>query len=124
MQRTTPEGIIISCDYCGVDWDQELPMIEGHHGSVLCLSCLAMSLDQLAVADAPINCSLCLQEQPEGTEHWVHPKPDPSDGLNPHGVLCRSCARQAARAYHKDPDIDFKWDELLRTEAIRAGKSK
>jgi hypothetical protein len=110
MQRTEDGGIVISCDYCGTDWDEQLPMIEGHRGSVLCLECLKCALDNARPADDTIDCALCLSASPAGTKHWRHPDPKPSDGLNPDAILCWDCIRLAAKGYHKDPDIDFRWD--------------
>lgn len=110
MQRTEDNGIIISCDYCGTDWDEQLPMIEGHRGSVLCLVCLKQALDNASPSDTEIDCALCLSASPAGTKHWQHPDPKPSPGLNQDALLCWDCIRLAAKGYHKDPDIDFRWD--------------
>ena len=45
MQRPEDGGIVISCDFTGIDWDERIPMIEGHQGSVLSLEALAMARD-------------------------------------------------------------------------------
>jgi hypothetical protein len=115
MQRETPEGIIISCDFCGRDWDpydteQALPMTEGHHGSVICLACLRHALEQAAPADGEVPCTLCLQHKPPGTRAWSHPAAEPSAGRNPAAEVCWSCIRLAAKTFHKDSDVDFRWD--------------
>ena len=44
MQREEPDGIVILCDFCRRDWDGQEPMIEGHHGSIICLQCLKLAL--------------------------------------------------------------------------------
>lgn len=107
MQRKVHDGVIIACDFCGTDWDQVKPMIEGHQGSVLCLSCLEQALANLWPSPAPIRCTLCLREQPAGTSHWRPPSPNPV--ANPAATVCRSCVEQAARTFDKDPDVDWKW---------------
>ena len=110
MQRTEDGGIVISCDFCGTDWDEQLPMIEGHRGSVLCLECLKQALDEAEPIDKPFEGTLCLSRKPAGIKAWQHPAPKPSPGLNPDAQLCWDCIRLAAKGFHKDPDVDFKWD--------------
>jgi len=110
MQRTEDGGIVISCDFCGTDWDEELPMIEGHKGSVLCLACLKRALDEAKPADEPFTGTLCLSEKPAGARCWLHPAAIASPGLNPDAPLCWDCIRLAAKGFHKDPDVDFRWD--------------
>jgi hypothetical protein len=116
MQRTEQGGIIISCDFCGRDWDAydqtySNPMVEGHHGSVMCLSCLKMALEQMAVGDGAFRCTMCIQEDlPAETPRWSHPGPTPSPGLNPTAIACRPCIRQAAGRFSKDPDVKWKWE--------------
>jgi len=106
MQRTEPEGIVISCDFCGTDWDEVLPMIEGHQGSILCLACLKLATDQIAPAEDSFKCTLCLMEQDAQTAVWQHP--DKPTAANPDAALCHSCMKQAMGAFSKDPDTDYK----------------
>jgi len=108
MQRTQNDGIIISCDFCGQDWDEVLPMIEGHHGSVLCLSCLQKALEQKAPAPQGFDCTLCLQHQDAGVIAWT--PAERSSAANPVAAACESCLKQAAGTFSKDPDVDWKWD--------------
>ena len=108
MQRTEDEFIIISCDFCGQDWDEVIPMIEGHHGSVLCLSCLQKALEEKAPAATSFECTLCLQTHDEGTVAWT--PLDRPQSANPRAMACQSCLYQAAGTFSKDPDIDWKWD--------------
>ena len=110
MQRTEQAGIVISCDFCGTDWDELIPMIEGHRGSVLCLACLKQALDNATPADEPFECTLCLSGKPAGVKVWRHPGPQASEGLNAGATLCWGCIRLAAKGFHKDPDVDFRWD--------------
>lgn len=113
MQRTEDDGIIISCDFCGSDWDPTtgLPtMTEGHRGSAMCLGCLERALPESEPASEPFDCALCLQTREAGMRRWSHPSPTPSPGLAPSAAVCWECVRLAAKTFHKDKDIDFRWD--------------
>ena len=107
---------MISCDFCGSDWEaydqgQAAPMVEGHQGSVLCLVCLKRALEEMAPADAPYRCTLCLQEDLDPTlPRWYHDAPKAAPGLNPEAIICRPCIRQAAGRFNKDPDVEWEWD--------------
>ncbi len=102
MQRTEHGYIIISCDYCGTDWDEIKPMIEGHRGSVLCLNCLKIALADLRPADEEFFCNLCVREKiAVGTLRWT----SLATGVH----ACQSCIHQAAGTFSKDPDVDWKW---------------
>ena len=117
MQRTTDDGIVISCDFCGVDWDaydeeQANPMTEGHHGSVICLACVRRALEEAAPSEADFKCTLGLTDHDAGEVCWRHPNPPDPDapGLNKHAVAHWDNIRQAGRAFGKDPDIDYTWE--------------
>jgi hypothetical protein len=113
MQREEADGIIISCDFCGIDWDPQtgLPaMTEGHRGSVLCLDCLRSALPGSEPSASPFDCTMCLQRRDAGTRRWEHDNPPDRPGTNPAATLCWECARLAAKTFHKDRDIDFRWD--------------
>ena len=102
MQRTVDGGVIISCDFCGTDWDQIKPMVEGHRGSVICLVCLEIALADAQAGDSPFSCTLCLREELDATlPHWPHADRD--------AVICQDCIHQAARQFSKDKDIDWTW---------------
>jgi hypothetical protein len=74
MQRETPEGIILCCDFCRRDWDGQEAMVEGHHGSIICLPCLKLALEQLKVGDDKYKCNLCLRFNiPQTLAKWSHP---------------------------------------------------
>ena len=117
MQRTTDDGIVISCDLCGTDWDaydqaQANPMTEGHHGSVICLNCTKRALDEAAPSDKAFKCTLGLTDHDAGEICWQHPDPPNPDapGLNKNAISNWDNIRQAGRSFGKDPDIDFKWE--------------
>jgi hypothetical protein len=106
MQRTLPEGIVIACDFCGTDWDEVIPMIEGHHGSVICLPCLEIAIKDIAPPEAEYHCTMCLMRFGITTPCWS-PKDKPT-AANPLATICRPCVRQGATAFDKDPDTDWK----------------
>jgi hypothetical protein len=116
MQRREPEGIIISCDFCGTDWDpydesNPRPMVEGHHGSVICLECVKIALVEIAAVPGEYRCTMCIREGlPADLPRWSHPSPAPSPGLEPMAVICRNCLNQAAGRFSKDPDVPWKWE--------------
>lgn len=102
MQRTEDNGVIISCDFCGTDWDEIKPMIEGHHGSVLCLECLGKALKHATTQDGEYRCTLCLREGlPASLPRW--------QDLDSQAVACMDCLHQAAKAFDRDPDVNWSW---------------
>jgi hypothetical protein len=107
MQRTSSDGgIIIFCDFCSTDWDPEtgLPaMIEGHHGSCICLNCVKQAVAALLPRDGDYACPLCLRQPlPASEPRWENPQ-------KPGVFACKDCIHQAAGTLSKDPDVDWKW---------------
>jgi hypothetical protein len=104
MQREEEGLVVISCDFCRRDWDGAEAMIEGHHGSILCLECLKRALIEKASGDEKYNCTLCLRFNIPGTlPRWSHPE-------HPTGIACQECLYQAAGTFSKNPDVDWTWD--------------
>ena len=127
MQREEAGGIVISCDFCGTDWDEMIPMIEGHRGSVICLSCVEKALTGVGLppgtetevnsdGDAPpgatsgdtsggggggeFACTMCVREHlPGSLARWASPD-------HP-AVVCQDCIDQAARAFDRDKETDW-----------------
>ena len=109
MQRHESGLVIIARDFCGADWDEVLPMIEGHHGSVICLECFRRARTALAPGDVGIHCTLCLRDLPADHPHWRHPsRPDTA---NAHAVTCDECIDQAAGTFDKDSDVPWSKDD-------------
>ena len=107
MQREVEGGIIITCDFCGMDWDQEKPMVEGHRGAVMCLDCVKVALSAMADSPDGFTCTLCLSSREPGEPLW---KPTPVATGNPKAVACGSCIDQTAEAFGKDRSVDFTYD--------------
>lgn len=104
MQREEPEGIVISCDFCRRDWDGQEAMIEGHHGSILCLQCMKAALVEQAVGEEKFKCTLCLRFNIPGMlPHW-------GNKAHPDAVVCQECLYQAARAFSRNKDVDFTFE--------------
>ena len=104
MQRIEGEYLIVSCDFCGTDWDGRFPAIEGHRGSIICLECLKIALKELAAGNAEYACVLCLRERIAAAKpRWAH-------GNHPQTYACADCVDQAAGAFDKDPDVPWKWE--------------
>lgn len=110
MQRTTDNNlIVIACDFTGKDWDERIPMIEGHRGSVLSLDALALAIDGAAPVDAKIPCTMCLRDIEPPDKAWRHPNPPAT--ANPDAIICWDCIQQADRAF--DKDLDTEWSRKI-----------
>lgn len=111
LPRFGREGIsiVLSCDFCGTDWDEIEPMVEGHRGSILCLRCLEQALKGRAAGAGPFRCTMCIREDlPAEMKRWSHPDAPHVPGVNREAVVCDECIEQAAKAFSKDPDVDWK----------------
>ena len=111
MQREENGYIVISCDFTGIDWDERIPMIEGHKGSVLSLDALARAIDEAAEAKEKFHCTMCRRRFDPPETCWRHPDPPCPDTANLEGVICWDCIQQADRAFAKDPDT--AWDRKI-----------
>ena len=96
----------VLCDFCGREWSDALPMVEGHQGSCICGDCLAESYRALVLAEATpapgAKCVLCLEHRDEPT--WSRAgHGDPR--------ACRRCVRQSAAVLQKDADLGWRKPE-------------
>lgn len=117
MQRTEAEGVIVSCDFCKRDWDGQEPMIEGHHGSVICLPCLERALAERGVQagavgegiEGEFECTLCLRPHKRATvAHW------PVEAKAGEAVVCQGCVELSAKTFSKSPLTDWKYTPEAR----------
>ncbi len=105
MQRNAADGIIISCDFCGTDWDGQAAMVEGHHGAVICLECVKKALSAVVIGADKYECTLCLRHNiPASLPRWTN-------SLRPQAVVCQECLHQAAKALSKAPHAQWKWQD-------------
>jgi hypothetical protein len=106
MQRIEGEYLIVSCDFCGTDWDGQFPAIEGHRGSIICLECLKTALKELAEQEGVYSCVLCLRERIAAVKpRWSHPS-------HAQTYACQDCVHQAAGAFDRDPDVPWTWQRV------------
>jgi hypothetical protein len=116
VQREDPEGIVILCDFCRREWDGQEAMIEGHHGSVLCLVCLEKALREQAAGGEKFKCTMCLRfNMPPEMPHWRNP-------AHPEAVVCQECIYQSAKAFHKNKEVAFRWDPSDYPPPYKAAK--
>ncbi len=102
MQRADADGIVLLCDFCRREWDGQEAMVEGHHGSIICLECVKLALEQSAQHADKYRCTLCLRFNiPPELPRW-------SNAAHPEAVACQDCIRQAAGALSKSPHTDWE----------------
>lgn len=95
----------VLCDFCHAEWTEDLPLIEGHHGSCVCGKCLTLAYTDVVLNDqnsgpAGYKCTMCLENREDPA--WQSP-------AYPEAVVCRRCIKLAAGALHKDKD--FAWSK-------------
>ncbi len=113
---TDPDNVQMSdvlCDFCHRQWIEDVPMIEGHHGSCICGNCLTVAYTAVVLhgessAPADFKCTMCLEtnadrEAEERSDHvgWQSP-------MHEEAVICRRCIKLAAGALHKDADSSWR----------------
>ena len=99
------------CNFCGRSWADDLPMIEGHQGNLICGRCLSVAYAEVALhrggeadpgpADQP-NCVMCLEHRTE--RRWASP-------MITGQAICVRCIRQAATALERDADSGWRKQE-------------
>jgi len=113
MQREDPEGIVISCDFCSRDWDGQEAMIEGHHGSIICLACLKQALAEQITGGEKYKCTLCLRfNMPPELPHWANP-------AHPESIVCQECLYQSARTFSRNKDVPWTFDPSQYPAAVK-----
>ena len=113
MQREDPDGVVLLCDFCRRDWDGQEAMIEGHHGSILCLQCLQSALKAQAPGTDKYKCTLCLRfNMPPALPRWSHPD-------NPDAIVCQECLYQSARTFSRNEDVDWKFDPAQYPQPVK-----
>lgn len=103
----------VLCDFCGLEWADDRPMVEGHRGACICGSCLTRAYEwsatPQAVETAPVSpqptdapapmCALCREDRAEPM--WT-------GAGSPPALACRRCVRQSAAVLQKDADSGWK----------------
>jgi len=94
----------VQCDFCHTPWTLDLPLVEGHEGSVICGKCVSVAYLEIVLAaggEKPIEglkCRMCLEEREDPS--WE----SPLDGTV---RICRRCIEMAAGAMESDPDTGW-----------------
>jgi len=91
------------CDFCGCEWTEELPMVEGHKGTLICGACLREAYRRVLLAGESSGaegyaCTLCLLTKTEPA--WESPSLPPA-------TACKWCIERSAKLLAKDPET--KW---------------
>ena len=92
------------CDYCGREWTELVPMVEGHRGSCICGNCVgaayaALEIEGAGSATPPFECALCLERRTE--PGWASPV---REGV----CACRRCVKQSAGVLSQDKESGWK----------------
>lgn len=102
----------VLCDFCGREWSEDVPMIEGHRGSCLCARCLELAYVEVIVnrgntAPGEYTCPMCLEAGADraaldraGEPGWSSPVRE--------AVICRRCIGLAAESLGKDKDFGWR----------------
>ncbi len=105
--ETDPDNVQMSdvlCDFCRREWTEDLPVIEGHQGSVICGHCLAVAYRMVMLGksgNAPegYKCVMCLEHRSD--QAWQSP-------AHPEACICKRCTNQAAATLSKDKDYGWQ----------------
>ncbi|MHC5024773.1 MAG: hypothetical protein ACYTGG_12860, partial [Planctomycetota bacterium] len=112
---TDPENVQMSdvlCDFCHREWTEDVPMIEGHHGSCMCGHCLTVAWTEVVLGGATsapdgFACTMCLEQGADRRELNRADEPGWQSPAYPDAAVCRRCIKLAAGALHKDPDHEW-----------------
>ncbi len=94
----------VLCDFCRRAWTHDLPVIEGHRGSIMCGHCLAAAYTAVVLGGDSTGppgytCTMCLEQRPD--RGWRSP-------AFPDAVVCERCLNLAATALEKDRDWNWR----------------
>jgi len=96
----------VLCDFCGAEWIDSVPMVEGHHGSCICGNCLRLAYRAVVLeraSDGIVSgvekCTLCLEKRDE--TGWLNT-------ARPGAIACRRCINQSAGALQKDKEMGWR----------------
>lgn len=102
----------VLCDFCHREWTEDIPMVEGHHGSCICGKCLRVAytevlLNKTGTSLAENECTLCLEAEKDREALERGGEPGWQSPMHPEAAICRRCIKRAAGALHKDSDFDW-----------------
>lgn len=105
----------VLCDFCGREWGEDVPMLEGHQGSCLCANCLTLAYTEVIVnevSSAPedYKCPMCLEARADRAALGRADEPgwqSPAQAA----AICRRCIELAAESLGKDKDFGWQRPE-------------
>ncbi|MBX3362427.1 MAG: hypothetical protein KIT19_07785 [Phycisphaeraceae bacterium] len=92
----------VLCNFCAREWTDDLPLVEGHQGSIICGVCLKTAcklLDGGTLVTSHRTCTMCLEHRDDPA--WESPWVEGS-------VICGRCINLGATALSKDKDYAWK----------------
>ena len=112
---TDPDNVSMSdvlCDFCHREWAEEVPMVEGHHGSCICGRCVSVAYAQLVQhegisEDAEYTCPLCLDGPEDRAALGRGDEPGWRSPVEEEAVACWRCVKMAAKTLGRDPESDW-----------------
>lgn len=103
---TDPDNVQMSdvlCDFCHAVWTENLPLVEGHQGHVICGRCVRVAWLEVVSGgggDGPgLRCSMCLEDRPDPC--WTSP-------MHEQARICRRCIEMAAEALEGDAESGWR----------------
>lgn len=96
----------VLCDFCHREWNEDIPMIEGHQGSCICGNCLATAHAEVVVngsdgALREFGCPMCLETRQDREALGRGDEPGWQSPLYEDAVICKRCIELAAKAAKK-----------------------
>jgi hypothetical protein len=111
---TDPDHVEMSdvlCDFCRREWVETRPMVEGHHGSVICGDCLRVAFATVVnagmnTAAAGYKCTMCLENRDD--DAWESP-------AYPEAAICRRCIKMGAVMLERDEESGWRRPEKVES---------
>lgn len=102
----------VVCDFCLREWSEDVPMLEGHHGSCVCGNCLTVAytdvmLNGRSTAPPGFTCPMCLEGEADRAALDRAGEPGWRSPAREEAVMCRRCIELAAKALDRDGDFDW-----------------
>ncbi|MHC4447480.1 MAG: hypothetical protein ACYSXF_06840 [Planctomycetota bacterium] len=99
----------VLCDFCHGEWTDDQPMLEGHHGSCVCGTCLTLAYRQAILngdrtAPADFKCPMCLESKADREALGRSAEGGWRSPVHQEAVICERCIKLAAGALHKSKD--------------------
>lgn len=92
----------VLCNFCRRVWTDDLPLIEGHQGSIICGYCLRAACERLdagSLVPSHSSCTMCLEHRDDPA--WESPDVKES-------VICARCINLGAKSLERDKDFNWK----------------